>query len=89
MNEQRGLTREQVAAYLGISTDAAADWQRRGLIPGPIPGTHRWDRKAIDRALDRLSGIASDEPQLSPLEQWKRERAGRPQAHAQGQGSAR
>jgi hypothetical protein len=26
-------------------------------MPGPIPGTHKWDRKAIDASLDRLSGL--------------------------------
>ena len=34
-------------------------WIRRGILPGPIPGTHKWDRKAIDRALDRASGLIS------------------------------
>lgn len=50
----RGLTREQAAEYCGCDSLAAFDdWQRRGIVPRPIPGTQRWDRKAIDRALDR------------------------------------
>ncbi len=43
----RGLTREQAALYCGCETVEAFDsWVRRGIVPGPIRGTHRWDRKA-------------------------------------------
>jgi hypothetical protein len=65
----RGLSKEQAAAYCGCeSVDAFSDWVRRGLVPGPMKGTHRWDRKALDRALDRLSGL-TDDTSLS-FEQW-------------------
>jgi hypothetical protein len=30
---------------------------RKGIMPGPIPGTRLWDRKALDAAMDRLSGL--------------------------------
>jgi len=74
--DKRGLTREQAAEYLGITTSALTDWVRRELVPGPIPGTHRWDRKAIDVALDKLSGLAPTiEP--SPLQRWKAEQDAR------------
>ncbi|ACL61096.1 hypothetical protein [Methylobacterium nodulans] len=54
----RGLTREQAAEYCGCeSLQAFDDWVRKRIVPGPIPGTKRWDRKAIDRALDRHSGL--------------------------------
>jgi hypothetical protein len=32
---------------------------RKGIMPTPLPGTHRYDRKAIDAALDRLSGLSA------------------------------
>lgn len=67
----RGLSRDQAAAYAGCgSLSAFSDWVRRGIMPGPIPGTHKWDRKAIDEALDRLSGL---QPTIasSPFDQWK------------------
>jgi excisionase family DNA binding protein len=67
---RRGLTREEAAAYLGLSPQGFDSWVRAGRIPGPLPGTKRWDRKAIDAALDKLSGLApSMEP--SALEKWK------------------
>ena len=72
--EPRGLTRCQAAAYAGCqSLSTFNDWIRRGILPGPIPRTHTWDRRAIDAALDRLSGLqATLAP--SPLEEWKARR---------------
>jgi len=73
MIEPRGMSKEQAAAYAGCETlSAFNDWIRRGIMPGPIPGTHKWDRKAIDAALDRLSGLQPKiEAQLSPYDAWK------------------
>jgi len=66
----RGLTRDAAAAYCGLSPQGFDDWVKRGVVPGPIPGTQRWDRKAIDLALDRASGIQlgaiSSHPVTSP-----------------------
>lgn len=53
----RGLTKEQAAAYCGCGLDAFDTWVKRGIVPGAIPGTQRWDRKAIDWYLDRASGL--------------------------------
>ncbi len=65
----RGLTREQAAEYCGCeSLQAFEDWVRRGIVPGPMAGTRRWDRKAIDRALDRRSGLV--EAAVSSFEEW-------------------
>lgn len=76
MTAARCLTREQAAEYCGLTPDGFDDWRRRGLIPGPLDGTRRWDRKAIDIALDKLSGLHSEASEaVSALEQWRRERA--------------
>jgi len=51
-------SKQQAAAYAGCeSRSAFNDWVRRGFMPRPIPGTRKWDRKAIDAALDRLTGL--------------------------------
>jgi hypothetical protein len=71
----RGLTRDQAAAYCGCDTTAAFDeWVRKGIVPRAMPGTTRWDRKAIDRALDRRSGLLSDA--APSIDEWLAEHAG-------------
>jgi hypothetical protein len=73
MIEPRGMSKEQAAAYAGCETTSTFnDWIRRGIMPGPIPGRHKWDRKAIDAAFDRLSDLRPTiEHQLSPYDAWK------------------
>jgi predicted DNA-binding transcriptional regulator AlpA len=72
----RLLTREQAAAYCGLSVHGFSDWVKTARLPGPIRGTVRWDRKAIDAALDRASGLQAT-LQPSPLEEWKARRHAR------------
>lgn len=68
----RGLSREQAAEYCGCeSVSASDDWVRKGIVPRAMKGTSRWDRKAIDRALDRLSGLLSDAD--TSFDEWARE----------------
>lgn len=72
----RGMSKQQAAEYCGCETLAAFDqWRAKGIVPGPIPGTTRWDRKALDRALDRASGLVPDSsPELSPFQRWEAEK---------------
>lgn len=71
----RVLSKAEAASYVGAgSISSFDDWVRRRIIPGPIPGTHKWDRLAIDRKLDDVSGLKPD-AQESPLQAWLRENA--------------
>ena len=72
--QPRGLTREAAAAYCGLAPEGFDQWVKRGLVPGPSPGTQRWDRKAIDLALDHASGIATITD--SAFDAWKARHAG-------------
>jgi excisionase family DNA binding protein len=69
------MTGSEAAAYLGISPATFSKWVAAGTIPKPIPNTRRWDRKAIDRALDKASGIVElavvPETQEVTLADWK------------------
>jgi len=40
LTQRRGLTRDDAAEYLGLTTEGFSEWVRRGIVPGPIPGTH-------------------------------------------------
>jgi hypothetical protein len=54
----RLLSKIEAARYLGYTTyDTLHQLTKKGIIPGPIPGTARFDRLAIDAALDKLSGL--------------------------------
>ena len=66
----RLLTREQAAAYSGLSVHGFSEWVKAGKLPGPIRGTARWDRKAIDAAIDQASGL---NPKIgtAPFDEWK------------------
>jgi hypothetical protein len=68
----RGMTKKTAAAYCGCGSLASFDnWVRRGILPGPIPGTHRWDRKAIDTKLDLASGLQSRTTPATALDEWR------------------
>lgn len=70
----RLLTRTQAALYCALSPRSFAAWVKCGRLPGPIKGTARWDRQAIDAAIDatmlaaekRTGGESSN-----PYENWK------------------
>ena len=73
----RGISRQAAASYCGCSLRSFDDWVRKGILPGPITGTHRWDRWAIDAFLDRRSGLVEHNADDSALDQWERSRNAR------------
>jgi hypothetical protein len=89
MTEPRLLSGADAAAYCGITPATFSKWVAAGNMPKPLPGTRRWDRKAIDLALDKLSGIEASPPDQEdedPLEKWMREDAARKGTVTQTQG---
>jgi hypothetical protein len=71
----RLVTRRQAAEYCNLSTTSFSNWVKMGRLPSPIPDTSRWDLKAINKALDVLSGFAQEEE--SALDVWRSKRARR------------
>lgn len=76
MTNPRLMSGPDAAAYLGLTSAAFSKWVAEGRIPKPLPGTRRWDRKAIDLALDKASQIASPSTvptsDLDAEEEWER-----------------
>ena len=73
--EPRCLTIADAAAYCGLTPGGFRHWIAIGRLPTALPGTHRWDRKAIDLALDGLSGLPTgsvDEPEENDFDRWRR-----------------
>lgn len=48
----RGFSSTEAAAYLGISAATFRSLVKKGIIPQPIPGLRRWDKKSLDAWLD-------------------------------------
>src|SRR3954449_11912493 len=71
----RLLSRSQAACYCSVSTGTFSNWVRSGKVPPPLSGTRRWDVKAIDIALDTMSGLRRQES--SALDEWRAKRARR------------
>ena len=72
----RLLSRSQAATYCNVSVSTFSNWVRSGKLPPPLPGTRRWDVKAIDFALDAMSGL-QPKPETSALDEWRARRARR------------
>lgn len=68
--EPRLLTKAQAAHYCALSCRGFTAWVKLGRLPCPIAGTTRWDRRAIDVALDEAMTRTSDE-NYEPYETWK------------------
>lgn len=56
----RALTGSQAAAYVGVSPKTFTKLVEKGMFDAPmvLADQRRWDRLALDRAMDRISGIA-------------------------------
>ena len=71
LTRPRILTKRQAAEYCGLSLSGYQAWVDQGLVPGPLPGTKRYDRLAMDRAIDELSGIGRSGGPDSEYDNWK------------------
>ncbi|NRQ15590.1 hypothetical protein [Ensifer sesbaniae] len=87
----RLIGRKEAAAYCGIGESTFSLWVATHKMPPAVPGTRKWDKRAIDAKLDEISGLGSSaEPedaydkwmrehgeQETDLQKWRRERDGR------------
>lgn len=71
----RLIGRKEAAAYLGIAESTFSMWVATHKMPPPIPGTRKWDRRAIDARLDEISGLDTDDNAEDEFEKWMRENA--------------
>lgn len=66
------LTRPQAAAMCNLTPSGFDSWVRRGIVPTALPGTRRWSRDAILKA---VSGDMSIGVEIDPYDKWKAENA--------------
>jgi predicted DNA-binding transcriptional regulator AlpA len=73
---RRCYDRKEAASYVGVSPTHFDKLVREGTMPKPVKFSARkvWDRTALDRAIDGLSGIDSTlRPENdNPLDSWRR-----------------
>lgn len=63
----RLIGRKEAADYCGIGESTFSMWVATDKMPPPIPGTRKWDKRAIDAKLDETSGLTTPAPQaISP-----------------------
>ena len=70
----RLLTKKQAAEYLNYSPHHFDQLVKSDLIPSPVFGGRRYDKEAIDRALDRASGIPLEriaDTAAAAYDEWK------------------
>ena len=81
----RLLSGAAAAAYCGVTPTTFAKWAAGGIVPKPIPNTRRWDRKALDLALDKAAGIATPNAVADQGEdEWERKYEARKAASGAG-----
>jgi hypothetical protein len=77
--QPRLMSGKDAAAYCGVTPVTFSKWVAAGVMPKAVIG-RRWDRKAIDLALDKASGIvavtAIDE-NAAAEEAWEKKYAAR------------
>ncbi|MCJ7995904.1 hypothetical protein J5N58_08210 [Rhizobium cremeum] len=72
----RLLSRKDAATYCGIAESTFSMWISTHKMPPAVPGTRKWDKRAIDAKLDEISGLGGPPPDKpeTDLQRWKRER---------------
>ena len=71
-NKPRLIGRKEAAAYCGVSEATFSNWVAGHIMPPTIPGTRKWDRRAIDARLDEISGLQPAKEE-DPYDKWMRE----------------
>jgi hypothetical protein len=56
--QPRLMSGKDAAAYCSVTPETFSKWVASGVMPKAVIG-RRWDKKAIDLALDKLSGITA------------------------------
>ncbi|MFF0919067.1 helix-turn-helix transcriptional regulator [Rhizobium leguminosarum] len=70
----RLIGRKEAAEYCSISPTCFSMWVASHKMPPPIPGTRKWDKKAIDAKLDEISGLVpvnESRPAGNAWAEWK------------------
>jgi predicted DNA-binding transcriptional regulator AlpA len=68
-DNSRLIHRKEAADYCGIGESTFSLWVSTQKMPPAIPGTRKWDKRAINARLDEISGLTPNEPE-DRYEKW-------------------
>jgi hypothetical protein len=67
----RGLDRRRAAELVGLSPSGYDQARREGKYPGPTLPGKKYDRKLIEQAMNRWSGLDEKQTPASALDRWR------------------
>lgn len=71
----RLINRKEAAVYCGIAESTFSMWVANQKMPRAVPGTRKWDKRAIDAKLDEISGLGGPPDKTeTDFQKWKRAR---------------
>jgi hypothetical protein len=70
----RLVSKAEASRYCGVTPATYTKWVLAGTLPPPLSVTGKYDMRALDAALDRLSGIKSVGQPEDSFDIWKRGR---------------
>jgi hypothetical protein len=73
--QPRLVSAARIRAYIGVDGASLKRMRDHGVIPGPVPGTRKYDFLAVKTALDRLSNpdatmAHAEEDLIKRARQW-------------------
>jgi hypothetical protein len=71
----RLVSKSEAARYCGVTPTTYAKWVVQGIFPPSVSVTGKYDMRALDAAIDLLSGIKSVDLSEDRFEVWKRGRS--------------
>ena len=74
VSDRRVISKKEAASYAGVSPGHFEKLVRSGQLPPALslPGVKRWDKAALDKALDEMSGLSRVTE--NPYDAWSRSR---------------
>lgn len=70
------VTRTEAASLCGLSPSGFDVWVRKGIVPGPVKGTRRWSRAALERALAGVERTGNADDPEAIFADWLKANAG-------------
>jgi hypothetical protein len=64
----RLVAEKEAAAAVGIELATFRAWVETGRLPKPLPDCGKYDLKAIDAAIDKISGLGGA---INALDAWR------------------